>query len=67
MDYLVLDPAYNFGKEDADVMFATNDKIEAIESAKEFGQGTVVVFADKKGNKRRIFTAPYLTNSALVE
>jgi hypothetical protein len=34
MDYLVIDPAYNFGKLDADVMFATNDKAEAIEAAK---------------------------------
>ncbi len=29
MDYLVLDTGYNFGK-GADVMFATNDKEEAI-------------------------------------
>lgn len=56
MDYLVLDAGYNFGKV-ADVMFATNDKEEATEAAKDFGQGTVVVFVDKEGNKQRIFTA----------
>lgn len=27
MDYLVLDPAYNFGKADADVMFATDKPV----------------------------------------
>ncbi len=31
---------YNYSK-DADVLFATNDKEEAIEAAKDFGQGTV--------------------------
>ncbi len=55
MDYLVLDTGYNFGKEDADVMFATNEKEEAIQAAKDFGQGTVVVFVNKDGNKHRVF------------
>ncbi len=31
---------YNYNQ-DADVLFATNDKEEAIETAKDFGQGTV--------------------------
>ncbi len=66
MDYLILDTGYNFGK-DADVMFATNDKQEAIEVAKDFGQGTVVVFIDKEGNKQRIFTAPYKSDLAIKE
>ncbi len=57
---------YNFGQ-DADVMFATNDKEEAIEAAKDFGQGTVVVFVDKEGNKLRIFTALYKTELGLNE
>ena len=65
MDYLVLDAGYNYGKVDADVMFATNEREEAIEAAKDFGQGTVVVFVDKKAIKRRIFTAPYKTDLAL--
>ncbi len=67
MDYLILDAGYNFGKEDADILFATNDKQEAIEAAKDFGQGTTVVFVDEKGNKHRIFTAPYEINLALEE
>ncbi len=67
MDYLVLDTGYNYGKEDADVMFATNDKQEAIEAAKDFGQGTVVVFVDEQGNKQRIFTASYQTDLAMKE
>ena len=51
MDYLVLDAGYNYGKEDADVIFATNDKAEAIKAAKDFGSGTVVVKVDQKGTK----------------
>jgi hypothetical protein len=58
MDYLILDAGYNFGKEDADILFATNDKGEAIEAAKDFGQGTTVVVVDELGNRQRIFTAP---------
>ncbi len=65
MDYLVLDCSYNYNKENANVMFATNEKEEAIEAAKDFGQGTVVVFVDKKGNKQRIFTASYKTELGL--
>jgi hypothetical protein len=67
MDYQVLDAGYNFGKDDVDVMFASNDKEEAIEAAKDFGQGTVVVFVDEEGNKQRIFTAPYKSDLAVNE
>jgi hypothetical protein len=67
MDYLVLDAAYNYGKADADVMFATNDKQEAIEAAKDFGQGTVVVTLDKNGNKQRVFTAAYQSDLTVKE
>ncbi len=67
MDYLVLDCGYNYGNEDADVLFATNDKDEAIEAAKDFGQGTVVVFVDKEGNKERIFTASYKSDLPIKE
>jgi hypothetical protein len=66
MDYLVLDTAYNF-KKDADVLFATNDKEEAIQAAKDFGQGTVVVFVNKEGGKQRVFTVPYKTELGLPE
>jgi 3'-phosphoadenosine 5'-phosphosulfate sulfotransferase len=57
---------YNYNQ-DADVLFATNDKEEAIEAAKDFGQGTVVVFVSKDGNKERIFTASYKTELGLLE
>ncbi len=57
---------YNYNQ-DADVLFATNDKEEAIEAAKDFGQGTVVVFVDKKGNKQRIFTASYKSELGIKE
>lgn len=67
MDYLVLDTSYNFGKEDADVSFATNDKQEAIKAAKNFGQGKVVVFVGNEGNKQRIFTSTYKTALGLSE
>ncbi len=65
MKYLVMEGRYNFGQE-TDVMFATNDKEEAIEAAKDFGQGMVVVCLDKKGNKLRIFTAAYKSDLALT-
>ncbi len=54
MKYLVLEGRFNFDEKNANVMFATNDKLEAIEAAKDFGQGMVVVTVDKKGNKQRI-------------
>jgi hypothetical protein len=66
MDYLVLDPGYNFGTE-ADVMFATYNKAEAIEAATDFGHGTVVVFVGQEGNKKRIFIAPYKTELPMLE
>ncbi len=65
MDYLVLDAAYNFGNKDADVKFATNDKAEAIEAAKDFGAGTVVVFVNEKGVKTKVFIAPYKADLAV--
>ncbi len=67
MDYQVLGAGYNYGKEDADILFATNDKEEAIEAAKDFGQGTVVIFLDNEGGKQRIFTAPYKSDLAVKE
>ncbi len=67
MDYLVLNCGYNYGILDADILFATNEKEEAIEAAKDFGAGTVVVFVNEKGNKERIFTASYESDLALTE
>ena len=46
MNYLVIECRYNYGG-DADLLFATNERQEAIEAARDFGAGTVVVFVDK--------------------
>jgi hypothetical protein len=59
MDYQVMECRYNISPDDADIFFATNDRREAIEAAKEFGAGTVVLWIDEAGNKTRIFTASY--------
>jgi hypothetical protein len=67
MDYLVIDARYNFGDEDGDILFATNDKDEAIEAAKDFGQGTVVVFVIEKGERQRIYTVDYESDLAVKE
>ncbi len=67
MDYLVLDCGYNYGKVDADIMFATNEKDEAIEAARDFGAGTIVLFVNKKGEKQKIFTTPYKSPLTLSE
>ncbi len=67
MDYLVLDCGYNYGILDADILFATNEKEEAIEAAKDFGAGTVVVFVNEKGKNIKIFTAPYESDLALTD
>ena len=64
--YLVMEGRYNFEKE-ADIMFATNDKGEAIQAAKDFGNGMVVLEVDEKGNKKRIFTAPYKSDLGIKE
>jgi hypothetical protein len=57
--YLAMVGRYNFDEDSADVMFATNDKTEAIQSTKDFGQGMVVVSVDKEDSKQRIFSAFY--------
>jgi hypothetical protein len=58
---------YNFDEKEADCLFRTNDKDEAIEAAKDFGQGTTVVTLDKKGKRERVFTASYESDIALKE
>jgi hypothetical protein len=62
MDYQVTECRYNYSPNDADILFATNDRREATKAAKEFGAGTVVLLIDEKGNKTRIFTAHYKTD-----
>ncbi len=36
MKYLVMEGRYNYDEKNADVMFATSDKQEAIKAAKDF-------------------------------
>lgn len=67
MKYQVMEGRYNFDENSADVMFATNGKQEAIEAAKDFGQGAVVVSVDEKGSKQRIFSASYNTELGVKE
>lgn len=48
MDYQVMECRYNYKPDDADLLFATNDRQEAAEAARKFGSGTVVVKVDEK-------------------
>jgi hypothetical protein len=63
--YLVMEGRYNFDEESADIMFASNDKTEAFQTAKDFGQGMVVISIDEKGSKQRIFNSPYKSDLAV--
>lgn len=56
---------YNYDPSNADIMFVTSDKREAIEAAKNFGAGMVVVSVDEKGDTERIFTAGYKSGLAI--
>jgi hypothetical protein len=67
MKYLVMEGKYNYDPSNADTMFATNDKQEAIEAAKDFGEGMVVVSVDEKGEKERVFTARYKSELGIKE
>lgn len=67
MDYPIIECRYSYSTDDADTLFATNQRQEAIEAAKEFGAGTVVVRVDETGNKERTFTAPYETDLGICE
>ncbi len=67
MKYLVMEGRYNYDKNAADIMFATSDKQEAIQTAKDFGEGMVVVSVNEKGNKERIFTASYKLDLGIKE
>lgn len=66
MEYLVVSARFNDDK-NADATFATDDKDEAIEAAKDGGSGTVVVRVDETGNKTVVFTAPYKKELSLPE
>ncbi|MBA2621865.1 MAG: hypothetical protein H0U87_11755 [Acidobacteria bacterium] len=63
MEYLVVSARFNDDK-DADAVFASNDKGEAIEAAKDGGSGTVVVRVDKTGNETEAWL--YLSMSSLT-
>jgi hypothetical protein len=67
MKYLVMEGRYNYDASNADAMFATNDKQEAIKAAKDFGEGMAAVFVDEKGDKERIFTARYKCDLGIKE
>ena len=65
--YLVMEGRYNYDAESTDVLFATNEKAEAVAAAKDFGQGVTVVSISEKGVKQRIFTSDYKTDLAVKE
>jgi hypothetical protein len=67
MKYLVMEGRYNYDPSNADAIFATNDKQEAIQAAKDFGEGMVVVSVNEKGSKERIFTARYKSDLGMKE
>ncbi len=67
MKYLVMEGRYNYDPSNADAIFATNDKQEAIQAAKDFGVGIVVVSVDEKGEKERVFTARYKSELGIRE
>ncbi len=65
MKYLVMDAGYCVDK-DANAIFGTNDKQEAILVARDFGSGTVVVRADGE-EKEIVYIASYKEDLGLAE
>ncbi len=53
MDYLVIDAGFKQGK-DRNLLFATNDKHEAIKVAKDSGSGVVVINQNEKDKSEEI-------------
>jgi hypothetical protein len=53
MDYLVIDAGFKQGK-NRNVLFATNDKQEAIKVAKDSGSGVVVIKQNEKNKSEEI-------------
>jgi hypothetical protein len=68
MDYLVIDAGDKLGKE-RNIMFATNDKKEAIRVAKDSGSsGVVVIKQNKKDNTEQIiFVSSYKSDLRIEE
>ena len=64
MQYEVIDPRY-FSNKDTNVMFASNDKQEAIFVADEIGAGTVVVRCDESGLREIVYIASYKSDLSL--
>ena len=66
-DYLVIDSGYKHGK-DKNVLFATNDRQEAITAAKESGSGVLVIRQNENSkNEQIIFISTYKTKIGLRE
>ena len=57
--YLVMEGRYNYDAESADVLFATNEKAEAIEAAKDFGQGVTVISMHENGKSQKNLASMY--------
>ena len=68
MKYQVIDAGFKLGKE-KNVIFATNDKQEAIKAANNWGEGTVVLEA--AGHTARapkvIYISPYKSELGMKE
>ena len=67
MDYLVIDAGFKQGK-DRNVMFATNDKQDAIKAAKDSGSGVTVLKCNERDKSELIiFVSAYKTELGLSE
>ena len=65
MDYLVVDAGFNYGK-DKNILFASNDRDEAITAARESGSGVMVIKRrEESENEEIIFISPYKSEIGL--
>ena len=67
MKYLVIDAGFKQGK-DRNVMFATNDKQEAIKAATDSGSGVTVIKRNGQDkNEEIVFVSAYKSELGLFE
>ena len=67
MDYLVIDAGFKQGK-DRNLLFATNDKHEAIKVAKDSGSGVAVIKRNNRDKSEEIiFVSAYKMGLGLLE
>jgi hypothetical protein len=66
MQYQVIDVRYTIDKH-TNVLFASNDKQEAMTVAEEIGQGTVVVRNDESGLREIVYASGYKSDLGLFE